>query len=314
MTKASFRKGLVDIGRGNWAYLQPDGSWGYSNAGLITDSGESLLVDTLFDLPLTQAMLDTMADATPDARVIDTLVNTHANGDHCYGNSLVGNARIIASRSSAEEMDNVPAAMMAELIHRADELGAAGAYFRKIFGAFEFEGIDPAPPTDTFERRLDLSVGSKTIELWEVGPAHTRGDVIVYAPDDGVVFTGDILFIEGTPIVWEGPVANWIAACDRILEIKPNVIVPGHGPLTDLKGVRAVQDYLAYIQSEARIRFDAGLSAMEAARDITLGAFSSWLDAERIAVNVHTLYAEFDPQAPRPNVIELFGHMAELAE
>ena len=314
MTNASFRKGLVDIGHGNWAYLQPDGSWGYSNAGLITDSGESLLVDTLFDLPLTQAMLDTMADATPDARVIDTLVNTHANGDHCYGNSLVGNARIIASRSSAEEMDNVPAAMMAELIRRADELGAAGAYFRKIFGAFEFEGIDPAPPTDTFEYHLDLSVGSKTVELWEVGPAHTRGDVIIYAPDDGVVFTGDILFIEGTPIVWEGPVANWIAACDRILEMKPNVIVPGHGPLTDLNGVRAVQEYLAYIQSEARIRFDAGLSAMEAARDIALGAFSSWLDAERIAVNVHTLYAEFDPRAPRPNVIELFGHMAELAE
>ncbi|MDG2050840.1 MAG: MBL fold metallo-hydrolase, partial [Myxococcota bacterium] len=86
---AAFRKGLSDLGFGNWAYLQPDGSWGYSNAGLITDSGESLLVDTLFDLPLTRSMLDTMADATPAARCVDVLVNTHANGDHCYGNQLV---------------------------------------------------------------------------------------------------------------------------------------------------------------------------------------------------------------------------------
>ena len=81
MTKSSFRKGLVDIGQGNWAYLQPDGSWGYSNAGLITDSGESLLVDTLFDLPLTQAMLDTMADAT-NIFVLDDIGSAlHADND-----------------------------------------------------------------------------------------------------------------------------------------------------------------------------------------------------------------------------------------
>jgi glyoxylase-like metal-dependent hydrolase (beta-lactamase superfamily II) len=313
MPPSAFRKGLADLGNGLYAWLQPDGSWGYSNAGLVTDGEASLLVDTLFDLPLTREMLDAMADASPAARRIDVLVNTHANGDHCYGNQLVSDAVIIASKASAEEMVHVPPAVMAEMIRNADQLGPAGAYFARIFGAFAFEGIEPTPPSRTFSGEHSLTVGDKTVELIEVGPAHTRGDVIVHVPDDGVVFTGDILFIDGTPIMWEGPVGNWIAACDRIAEMAPRTVVPGHGPLTDVAGVRAVRDYLAFVRDEARVRFDAGLSAADAARDIALGEYASWLDAERIVVNVHTLYREFGSDDGPPNLVELFGLMAELA-
>tara|TARA_B100000676_G_scaffold310725_1_gene378167 strand:+ start:1123 stop:1587 length:465 start_codon:yes stop_codon:yes gene_type:complete len=96
MTKWKYTKGLHDLGNGSWAYLLPDGGWGWSNAGLIAESGETLLVDTLFDLPLTADMLDTMRDAVPAAKEIDTLVNTHANGDHTYGNQLVDGAEIVA--------------------------------------------------------------------------------------------------------------------------------------------------------------------------------------------------------------------------
>jgi glyoxylase-like metal-dependent hydrolase (beta-lactamase superfamily II) len=313
MGAASFRKGLEDLGHGHYAWLQPDGSWGYSNAGLITDGDQSLLVDTLFDLPLTEAMLAAMRDATPAARSIDILVNTHANGDHCYGNQLVGDAVIIASKSSAEEMEQVTPDVMAAMIRNASELGAAGRFFASIFGAFQFEGIVPTPPNRTFEGELCLHVGDKDVHLLEVGPAHTRGDVLVHVPADGVVYTGDILFIDGTPIMWEGPVGNWIRACNRIIELQPHVIVPGHGPLTDLDGVRGVKRYLEYVRDEARKRFDAGLSAADAARDIALGDFSSWLDAERIAVNVHTLYREFGALEAEPSVLEIFSLMAELA-
>ena len=82
MSNIVFEKGLHEIGNGIHAWLQPDGSWGWSNAGLITEGDQSLLVDTLFDLKLTAEMLAAMQDATRAARSIDTLVNTHANGDH----------------------------------------------------------------------------------------------------------------------------------------------------------------------------------------------------------------------------------------
>ncbi len=87
--KRPYTKGLHDLGNGLWAYLQPDGGWGWSNAGLIVDGDRSLLVDTLFDLKLTREMLDAMRRAVPAAQSIETLVNTHANGDHCFGNQLV---------------------------------------------------------------------------------------------------------------------------------------------------------------------------------------------------------------------------------
>src|ERR1700736_6784441 len=78
-----FSKGLHDLGNGQYAYLQPSGTWGFSNAGLIVDGEESLLVDTLFDERLTGEMLDVMRDATGlGASDITTLVNTHAHGDH----------------------------------------------------------------------------------------------------------------------------------------------------------------------------------------------------------------------------------------
>jgi len=308
-----YNRGLASLGNGSFAYMQPDGSWGWSNAGLITDGEQSLLVDTLFDLNLTREMLGAMRAAAPKAASkIGTLVNTHHNGDHCYGNELVEGAEIIASAHAAEEMKREQPSLLANFMKAAPGLGLTGEYLMHCFGAFDFNGITPTPPTKTFTGHMHRHVGNKSVELIEVGPAHTGGDILVYVPADRTVFTGDILFIEGTPIMWAGPVGNWIAACDQILALDCATIVPGHGPITDSQGVKAVQNYLAYIRDEARKRYDAGLSARDAAHDIALGDYDAWGDAERIAVNVATLYREFSGDQTSPNPAELFALMGEI--
>jgi len=312
--KWTYSKGLHDLGQGAWAWLAPDGSWGWSNAGLVTDAEESLLVDTLFDLDLARDMLKTMRDAAPKATInFDTLVNTHANGDHCHGNELVTGATIIASTASAEEMAELPPDALAAFVDRAGELGPTGEYFLHCFGQFNFHGIDFTPPNKTFEGEMTVKVGDKPVHLIEVGPAHTRGDVLVWSPADKTVFTGDILFIEGTPIMWQGPVENWIAACLRIEAMDVETIIPGHGPITDQAGVRAVRQYLEYVRDEARARYDNGMDAWQAAQDIDLAPFAGWLDPERIAVNVDTLYREFNKDAQATDIMELFRRMGELA-
>jgi len=309
----AYQKGLQELGQQCFAYLQPDGSWGWSNAGLVVGDGVSLLVDTLFDLPLTAAMLATMAPVTASAP-IGTLLNTHANGDHCYGNQLVEGAEIIASDATAHEMTEVPPAML-HALNTAE--GEVGELFRHFFGAFQFDGIEVTMPTRTFSGRLDVEVGGRTIELIEVGPAHTRGDTIAYVPDAKTVYTGDILFIGGTPIVWAGPLSNWVAACDLMLGMDIDTVVPGHGPLTDKAGVAAVRDYLAYVDEAAGQRHAAGIDAWEAARDIAreIGArddFRGWGEFGRIAVNVDTAYRSRDAGYVTPNVVEQFRRMAEL--
>jgi glyoxylase-like metal-dependent hydrolase (beta-lactamase superfamily II) len=308
-----YRKGLQALGNGLYAWLAPDGSWGWSNAGLVVDGEASLLVDTLFDLPLTREMLAAMRAAEPRAAAsIDVLVNTHANGDHCYGNELVEGAEIVASRATAEEMGETPPAALAGLVKAfGGQDTALGRFVQEAFGPFQFEGIRLVPPTRTFAGRLELEIGAKRVELLEVGPAHTKGDVLVHVPADRTIFSGDILFVEGTPIVWAGPVSSWIAACDRILALEADVIVPGHGPITDRRGVLAVRAYLEFVAREARLRFEGGLDAWTAARDIELGEFADWSDAERLAVNVESVYRELGAP-PSASLVDLFVRMAEL--
>ena len=312
-----FTHGLHELGDGCFAYLQPDGGWGWSNAGLIAGENTSLLVDTLFDTRLTASMLDTMSTVTA-AAPISSLVNTHANGDHCYGNSEVASrwpgASIVSSDAAAAEMEDVPPSML-DALNKAP--GEVGELFRSFFGAFDFEGIELTLPTSTFSGRASLDVGGRTVHLIEVGPAHTAGDVIVHVPDCDTVYTGDILFIGGTPIVWAGPLSNWIAACDLMLELGVQRVIPGHGPVTNVDGIRDVREYLGVVEREAVERHDGGMDAFDAAREIgaLLGAderFSSLGEFGRIAVNVDTVYRALDADHESPDVVTQFRRMAEL--
>ncbi|TMM14439.1 MAG: MBL fold metallo-hydrolase [Actinobacteria bacterium] len=290
------------------AYLQPDGGWGWSNAGLVLGRDEALLVDTLFDLRLTGEMLRAMSDHLA-GRPISTVVNTHANGDHCFGNELVPDAEVVASRAAASEMPEAPPGLLGQLVSAELDEPLAG-FVKQAFGPFRFDEITMRAPTRTFDGRLDLDVGDRRVELIEVGPAHTLGDVIVHVPHASTVFTGDILFVGVTPVMWAGPIGNWIAACDRITALGAATIVPGHGPVTDASGVNGVRSYLEWVRDEATSRFEAGMSATEAARDIDLGPFAGWVDSERIVVTVDSIYRELDPSRQRSSVLTLVEAMA----
>ncbi|HEY7629450.1 MAG TPA: MBL fold metallo-hydrolase [Thermoleophilaceae bacterium] len=310
----AYTKGLHELGDGLHAYLQPNGGWGWSNAGLVTSEGGSLLVDTLFDLKLTQDMLDAMAAITAD-HPIESALNTHANGDHCFGNQLLPpGVTLYGTPRAIEEMQAAPP----NLVHLLFKVDHGDPVFTKFaqekFGPFDWEGVELRVPSETWEGRLELRVGEREVTFIELGPAHTGSDSIVHVPDAGVVFTGDLLFIGGTPIVWEGTYQNWLDACETILSLEPRLLVPGHGPPTDEQGVRGVMRYLEYVRAEARKRFDAGMDAEAAADDIDLGEFADWSDSERIAVNVEAAYREFDPGREPPAVPELFVRMARWSD
>ena len=312
MAKWQYTKGLHDIGNGLFAYLQPDGGWGWSNAGLIVDGEETMLVDTLFTVGLTQEMLDTMRDAAPAAKNIGKLVNTHANADHVWGNQLVKDAEIIASSGCAEEFDHFLPEQVISMMANAKELGVLGEFVEHCFTPFDFSDIELTPPTTTFDDEMTVQVGDKKVLLFNVGPAHTRGDVLAFVPGDRVIFTGDIIFHGGHPVIWDGPIANWQNACDRILALDADVVVPGHGPVTDKAFVRTFKGYLDYIEGETRIRFDAGLSEWDAACDISLADYDTWIDAERIYGNVAALYREFRDEGEEPEVMPIFEGMARF--
>lgn len=293
MSKWSYTKGLHEVGQGVWAYLAPDGSWGWSNAGVICDGDQSLLVDTLFDLKLTGEMLSEMRRSIPATETIDVLVNTHADGDHTFGNQLVKDARIVASEGTATEFSLISPQDWHNIVVNAGDYGKAGEFVRECLWPFDFSEVVLTPPTETFSGNKEIRVGDKTVELIEVGPAHSLGDTLVYVPEDGVVFTGDILFNGGTPIAWYGPVERWIRACDVLIGLDASVIVAGHGAVAEKQDVRRMRDYLTDISAETRRFYDAGASWEEAVQEIDLGKYADWDDAERVVVTMQTLFDDF---------------------
>ncbi|MEU6261284.1 MBL fold metallo-hydrolase [Streptomyces sp. NPDC047043] len=299
----------VRLRRGCHVWHETDRGWGMSNAGLVTGRGASLLIDTLYDLRRTRRMLDGFAAVTARAPIA-TVVNTHGNGDHWFGNQLVESAEIIASRASLADMRQVGPAQMLGLMAGDTP---AGRFTRRIFGRFDFSGITPVLPNRLYERDLTLDVGGIPVELIDVGPAHTAGDTVVHVPDARTVYTGDIVFAGSTPVVWYGPFDNWVAACDRIIGLGAETVVPGHGPVTTGAALHATRAYLEYVHEQASKRHAAGMTAREAAHDIPLGRFAGLEESERLAVNVHSVYRELDPGLPPLDGPRLFGCMAELA-
>ncbi len=316
MQRWNYTQGVHDLGGGNYTYLQPDrgSGWGWSNSGLVVDGEESLLIDTLRDEKLTKAMLDAYRGATGlSARDIGRVVNTHKDGDHWFGNRLMAHAQIIASQATAEAMKFAGPRIFLEAL-RDRPGGILGDYILKLFGPpFDFEGIDPVLPNHLFSGRLELKVGDKLVQLIEVGPAHTEGDVIVHVPSSRTVYTGDILFLTNTPVIWAGPAENWIKACDLIMSMDVEIVVPGHGPITDKSGVRRVRDYLTYVRDESRKRFDAGLSVEEAIRDIPLGEYGDWGAPERIVINVDYFYREFKGDNTRRYLFNYLDQLVPIA-
>lgn len=303
------------LGNGNHAYLVPDGSWGWSNAGLIEDGGQTLLVDTLFDLKLTREMLDAMRRAVPASANIGALVNTHANGDHTFGNQMLEGKRIIASRACAEDMHHRPPAQYAAWQKEWPGMGVAGKFWYEVMGSqFDFQGIRLVLPTETFSGEKTLQVGDKEVRLIEVGPAHTRGDVIVYVPRDKVLYTGDMLFNGAHPAIWAGPITNWIRACDRMLSWDLEAVVPGHGAITDKGGIREFRDYLEYVRAESRKCYDKGMDFVQAADQISLDPWAHFAEDERMYINVYACYREFrgaPNSMEKPDILRMLELMGQ---
>ncbi len=304
---------LQEIGSSVYACLQKDRGLGWSNSGLINRAG-GLVIDTFWDLPHTRELIENYSRVwkTPARRV----VNTHHNGDHCWGNQLFEGAEIIGHRLCAEGMKNESPELLQMMKGMAGNEDAALAGFARALKEWDFTGITPTPPTTFIEGRMNLNLEGLDVHLIHVGPAHTGGDVVVHLPEQRVVFTGDVLFRRCTPIGWDGTFAKWTQALDDIVALAPEVIVPGHGPLCGIEGPREMKAYLEYGRREARRCFDGGVPASEASRRTDLGPYAGWTEPARIIFNVERAYREFrgDPYDAPIDVQDIIRNMFTLQQ
>ena len=294
-----------------------------SNSGLINRGG-GVVIDTQSDLSHARHMIELFSGVwqSRPRRVI----NTHEDCDHVWGNQLFKDAEIIGHRSLRHRMEVVadPKEMQQlQMICRVFFVRwlvkvmrpALYALGRQLLEDYDFTGIEPVPPTTLVMDHHELDLDGMEVHLHYVGPAHQEGDLIVHVPAEDVVFAGDILFRDCTPAGWLGTNTRWLKALDRIIELAPKTIVPGHGPVCGLEGVHELKAYFEHIMAESRACFDKGDSSLEAAKQMDLGPSASWNCPARIYLNVERAYREFrdDPPGKPWDVIETFQAIYQVA-
>lgn len=263
-----------EVADGLFAYVQPDGSWFINTTGFIPGRRTTLCIDTCATEARTRALLAAVDRRAPGGA--RTLVNTHHHGDHTNGNSLLGFATTIGHRRCRQEMV------------RAGILRPDG-----LFEPVEWGELSVSPPFVVFDERLTVYVDDLEVELLHLTTAaHSSNDVVAWVPEHRVLFSGDLVFNGGTPFVLMGSVAGSLEALDRVAELDPAVIVPGHGPPCDLDAVARCGAYLRAVQQHAEAASAAGVGALEAARTFDVAAHGPLTDPERIVGNLHRALAE----------------------
>jgi cyclase len=277
---------VEEVGSGVYAYVQLDGSWGLNNCGFLIGRDAVTVVDTCFTEGRTRAFVDAVAGVTP--RPLRTLINTHHHGDHTHGNFLVPSATIIGHERCREEVL------------------ASGHIASAFFQGVEWGNLEVAPPFVTFADELNVYVDDRKVELLFMGPAHTTNDIVAWLPEERLLFAGDLVFNGGTPFVVMGSVAGSLDAIERLKELAPDVIVPGHGAVCGRDALDAQARYLRLVQATAQQGFERGIPPLELAMETDLGDFAGLLDPERLVGNLYRAYSELrgeplgapaDPQA-----------------
>ena len=292
---------LQQVSESCFAVLNEKGRLCDSNSGFINRGG-GVLVDTQSDLSHARRMAELFGSiwqAMPKR-----VINTNESGDHVWGNQVFAGAEIIAHRTVPDRMMQAATpreyqallggfdGLLSRLMLKATRPGAL-AIGRQLRQDYDFDGIEPTLPATLFDERFVLDLEGLEVHMIHVGPCHRVGDTIVHVPAEGVVFAGDVVFRQCTPMGWHGTSAKWLQALDLILWLDPEVIVPGHGPLCGIEGAMEVKAYLEYVREESRRCFAQGLNAMEAAKRIEFGPYREWRSPARLFANVESAYREF---------------------
>jgi cyclase len=273
---------LVSVADGVHAWIQPDGTWWINNAGAVLGDDGVVLVDTCATRRRTERFLAAV-DATSGGAPIRFAVNTHLHGDHTYGNALLPADTAIVAHEKTRE------GLLADFILTATP---------PIWEPTPDWGISAIrAPSVVLHDELTLFNGTRRIELRHPGyPAHTEGDVVVWLPEERVLFSGDLLFHRITPLVMAGSVDGALRSLDWLAGFGADTVVPGHGTLisaADLPEMLAgLERYYRLIAEIARQGRAQGETPLAAATHCDLGEFADWPDAERLVPNLHRAYAD----------------------
>jgi cyclase len=229
------------IGPDLYAYISEDDS--SSNSTFLVGDAGILVVDTGLNEREGRKLLDEIRKISP--LPVRWIVNTHYHPDHRGGNSMVGPDAVIISTTFTRDQVLRPGKQTREYLLN-QTVGAEG---------------------------LTLYISGHEVRIYHPGPAHTRGDLVVYFPDEHAVATGDLFLTSSCPAMDDGDLENWISALDHVLALPVEHAVPGHFELATRNEVRFFRDYLADLRDQVARMHGSGFSLERVKRGLELGKY-----------------------------------------
>jgi len=257
VTALSAAASVHKIGPDLYAYISENDSSANSTF-LVSDHG-ILVVDTGVNAQEGKKLLEEIRKISPAP--VRWIVNTHYHPDHRGGNNAVGPDAIIISTFETR----------AAVLHMLSEQSAG-------------KDQKPAPAQSEYQLNqtfaastaLTLFVGEHEVRIYHPGPAHTRGDALVYFPDEHAIATGDLFLTNSCPAMDDGSMENWIVALDQILALPVEHVVPGHFELATKSELQQFRNYLADLRDQVARMYHSGLALDEVQKRLDLHVYKKF--------------------------------------
>ncbi|WP_299527708.1 MBL fold metallo-hydrolase [uncultured Streptomyces sp.] len=262
------------------AYVQEPGGWCVNNAGIVVGADSVLVVDTAATERRTLRLRAAVDGLAPGLRRI--VVSTHHHGDHTFGNHLLAG----------------PGSLLVAHARGPAELLRKGLSLQSMWPGVEWGRTETVLPSLTVHDRIGLDLGGVTAEVFHPGVAHTADDLVVWLPEQRVLYAGDLVFSAAAPFVLMGSVSGSRAALARLRELRPRVVVPGHGPVGGPELLDVTEAYLARVADLAEDGVARGLGPLDTALRAGPGPFAGLADGERLVGNLHRAFHEVRGGAP----------------
>ncbi|MCH4815187.1 MAG: MBL fold metallo-hydrolase [Saccharolobus sp.] len=283
-----------------YAFIQPNGDWFLSNAGVIIGKKYAIVVDSLTNEKMTKQFISEIRKVTD--KPIKYLINTHEHEDHLWTNHLFPNAITICHKNCREKV--------------VEGMKRGANPYEKLFSTIDFSGYKYTPQEAVIDNEMRIFIDDEEVRIAYVGYAHTISDIYVYVPNKKVVFTGDLLFSPPcTPFALMGYIQGYINTLENLANLNAEVYVPGHGEVSyDRKTLYESRDYLIFVRDEARKLMKSIDDPIRAAYEVNLGKYEEWISKERIIGNLARAYSELKGNPPASKLENIDKILVEMVK
>ena len=300
---------IHEVSENVYAAIHSNGGWQTCNSGIIDLGGSTLLFDTGLTPQSAGDLREVSIHLTGRAPTI--VVNSHYHNDHIRGNQSFQESTIISSSQIRDlidskgreeiESDKKHATQQLNNINelRKSDKPEDRAYV-ELFQPY-WEGIITSLPSLelrlpmlSFTESLTIHGSDKTAILTSFSDGHTDNDCILFLPDEGVMFCGDILFAGYHPYLGDGYPDSWLMILDQLKEMNAEVLIPGHGHVGAPEDLALMIEYIVSLMNNVRLIHEQGGSADDATDVPVPESFTDWiLDRPFYSMNMSFLYKQF---------------------